>query len=342
MEPIGVLLANLGTPDAPTTKALRPYLAEFLGDPRVIDYPKLLWYPVLHGIILNTRPRRSAAKYKQIWTPEGSPLLVHSRQLAEGIQMRFATEAQVKVVLGMRYGRPSIPTALNELEDAGIRRILVLPLFPQYSVTTTASIFDAVTRVYRRSRAVPELRLVRDYHDDPAYLKALVSHITMFWAGQGAPERLLISFHGVPRRYIRGGDPYYDQCQTTARALAEALGVAHGQWGIGFQSQFGPEKWLEPLTDQLLKRWAKSGVKSVDVVCPGFATDCLETLEEVAVEYKTAYETAGGSQFRYIPCLNATFNHVDALDAIIRRHLQGWLSEWGGIERAISKTPLEF
>jgi ferrochelatase len=326
---LGVLLSNLGTPDAPTPKAVRRYLAEFLADPRVIEVPRLVWLPVLHGIILNTRPRRSAHAYEQVWTEQGSPLLAISRRQAEALErdLKAQCHAPVKVALGMRYGNPSITVGLEELRAAGARRVLVLPLYPQYSGATTASTFDAVARVLRGWRWLPELRMVTSYHDDERYITALKASIEAHWASNGRGERLLLSFHGIPKKYFLGGDPYHCFCKKTARLIAESLGLSERQWQVSFQSRVGFEEWLQPYTDVVLRELPRSGVTSLDVICPGFAADCLETLEEIAIRGRDSFLQAGGQRFSYIPALNDSNAHIAALTALVLRHAQGWLSD---------------
>jgi ferrochelatase len=324
--PLGVLITNLGTPDAPTPKALRRYLAEFLWDPRVVELPRPLWWLILHGAILRIRPRRAAKAYQSIWTEEGSPLLVHARAQAAALATALPTRlaGPVRVALGMRYGTPSIPQALDELKQAGSERLLVLPLYPQFSASTTASTLDAVGQVLRRMRRVPELRFIAQYHDHPAYIAALAQSVRDHRDQHGQAERLMFSFHGIPRRYFLQGDPYHCQCHKTARLVAETLGLAEGQWQVCFQSRFGREEWLKPYTDHSLQALPKQGVKSVQVICPGFSADCLETLEEIAEQNKAFFLEAGGERFGYIPALNERRDHIDALIEIIEQHLQGW------------------
>lgn len=321
----GVLLANLGTPDAPTPTALRRYLAEFLWDSRVVEIPRLPWWLILHGIVLRLRPAQSARKYQRIWTPEGSPLLAIGRRQAAAVAAALAERhpGPVRVALGMRYGNPSIAAALAELRAAGARRLLVLPLYPQYSATTVASTFDAIAAELRTWRWLPELRVVTHYHDDPGYLNALADSIRTARSEQPG-ERLLFSFHGLPKRNLLAGDPYHCQCQQTARLVAERMDLQPEQWAIAFQSRFGRAEWLRPYTSALLAGWAKTGVKSVDVICPGFAADCLETLEEIAIENQRIFLEAGGKRYRYIPALNDTPTHVDVLAELIGRHAAGW------------------
>ncbi|APZ43563.1 ferrochelatase [Acidihalobacter ferrooxydans] len=323
---LGILLANLGTPDAPTPEALRRYLREFLWDPRVVEFPRPLWWLILNGIILNIRPRRSAAAYAKVWTKAGSPLLVHSRAQADALQPRLDTafNGPVRIALGMRYGTPSIASALAELREADAARLIVLPLYPQYSGSTTAAIFDAVADVLKTWRCVPEVRFINHYHDDPAYIAAMAARIRAHWAAHGRGKHLLLSFHGVPRRYLLAGDPYYCHCQKTARLLAEALELSEDDWTLGFQSRFGREEWLKPYVDKLLKSWPKAGHRDIDVFCPGFAADCLETLEEIAMQDRDIFMAAGGERYTYIPALNDQAEHIDALTALLLRHAAGW------------------
>jgi len=289
----------------------------------VVNLPRLIWWPILHGIILRTRPARSARLYANIWTDEGSPLLAISRRLKEGIQNelheRLGKSAPVE--LSMRYGNPSVCTGLERLREEGCNNILIFPLYPQYSKTTTASSFDAVADAIAGWPDKPGLRFIRSYHDHPDYIKALANSTRQVWKENGEPERLLISFHGIPERYAKAGDPYPDECRVTARLLAKELGLAGERWAISFQSRFGREEWLKPYTSESLTAWGKEGVEGVDVICPGFAADCLETLEEIAVQNRTLFEQAGGKGFRYIPALNDRIEHVSALSAIITRQL---------------------
>jgi ferrochelatase len=320
-----VLLVNLGTPDAPTAAALRRYLAEFLGDPRVVEIPRLVWWPILHGIILRTRPARSAAKYATVWTPEGSPLAVWTRRQADGLRERMqAAGHRVLVRHAMRYGNPSIPEVLDTLRGEGVTRVLVLPLYPQYAGATTASVADKVMQWAQGARRMPELRFVGEYHDDPGYISALATRVQAHWAEHGRAERLVLSFHGVPHRSLLLGDPYHCQCHKTARLLGERLELPRGQLVVTFQSRFGKARWLEPYTEPTLRALAAEGVRTVDVVCPGFVADCLETLEEIADEAREAFLEAGGQSFRYIECLNDHPHWLQALTDLAVRHLQGW------------------
>ncbi len=320
-----VLLVNLGTPEAPTAAALRRYLAEFLSDPRVVEIPRLVWWPILHGVILRTRPAKSAAKYASIWLPEGSPLAVwtarQARLLGDALDARGH---RVIVRPAMRYGQPSVGSVLDGLRAEGVTRVLVLPLYPQYAAATTASVSDAVLQWAVASRRMPELRFVGEYHDDADYIGALANQVTEHWQANGRAERLVLSFHGVPHRSLVLGDPYHCQCLKTARLLGERLGVPASQMLVTFQSRFGKAKWLEPYTEPTLRELAAQGVKSVDVMCPGFAADCLETLEEIAMEVRDAFLESGGEQYRYIPCLNDRPDWISALTQVAERHLQGW------------------
>jgi len=325
-ESVGILVVNLGTPDAPTATALRRYLGEFLWDPRVVEIPRPLWWLILNGVVLTTRPAKSAEAYKRVWTEEGSPLLAISRKQTEALRTRLKSEfpGSVNVELGMRYGNPSLASALDKLRELKTRRILVLSLYPQYSATTTGSVFDEVTRLLRKWRWLPEMRFINQYHDEQAYIDCLVNSIKEAWAVHKQPERLLFSFHGMPKQFLMAGDPYHCQCQKTARLVAEQLGLNESQWLLSFQSLFGKAEWLKPYTLPTLTEWGKSGVKSVDVVCPGFSADCLETLEEIAILNKEAFEDAGGNMLNYIPALNDRDDHIDMLVNLVKRHSQGW------------------
>ncbi|GAA0753860.1 ferrochelatase [Ideonella azotifigens] len=322
---VGILFTNLGTPDAATPAALRRYLAEFLSDSRVVEIPRLVWWPILHGIILRTRPAKSARKYASVWLPEGSPLLVWTQRQARELQAELAADGlPVIVVPAMRYGNPGIPAALQALHDRGVDRILVLPAYPQYSGATTASTIDKVAEWTRRTRRLPALRFVTQYHDDAGYIQALAASVCAHWQQAGRAPMLVMSFHGMPERTLHLGDPYHCQCHKTARLLAEALGLSTEQYRVTFQSRFGKAKWLEPATEPTLVALAQQGVAQVDVVCPGFSADCLETLEEISQEAREAFLHAGGQVFHYIPCLNDSPAHVAALAALARRHLAGW------------------
>ncbi|MCS6945075.1 MAG: ferrochelatase [Sutterellaceae bacterium] len=323
-----VLLVNLGSPAAPTARAVRPYLRQFLSDPRVVEVPPLLWRPLL-ALILAVRPAKSAAKYATIWTEEGSPLLVHTRRQASLLRGWLGERGlDVEVAWAMRYGEPSISTALGELLARRVERLLVLPMYPQYSGTTTASVFDAVNTVLQGVRDVPEIRWVKHFHDHPAYIEALKARVLAHWQrhGRAVDEggKLLMSFHGVPRRTLDRGDPYHCECHKTARLLAESLGLAPDQYVVSFQSRFGPTRWLQPYTGPLLAELARTGTRRVDVICPGFVADCLETLEEIAVEGRATFLAAGGRTLHYIEALNDAPRFIEALVQIVQRHVQGW------------------
>ena len=320
-----ILLCNLGTPDAPTAPALRRYLAEFLSDPRVVEIPRALWMLILHGIILRVRPAKSARKYASIWMAEGSPLRVWTEKQAKLLQGYLGERGhRVTVRFAMRYGSPSIAAELDALKAAGATRVLVLPLYPQYSGPTTASVIDAVAAWALKARTLPELRFVNHYHDDPGYIAALARSVTDHWQQNGRPDRLVMSFHGVPERTLHLGDPYHCECLKTARLLGERLGLAKGSYTVTFQSRFGKAAWLQPYTEPTLVKLAGEGVGRVDVMCPGFAADCLETLEEISQEARDAFLGAGGKEFHYIPCLNDRHEWIDALSALAIQHLQGW------------------
>ena len=324
-EPIGILLTNLGTPDAPTAGALRRYLGEFLWDRRVVEMPRALWWLILNGIILNVRPRKSAKLYAKVWSAEGSPLLAIGRRQAAALGLEIERRGmRAHVALGMRYGSPSIRTALEDLRSRGCWRVLVLPLYPQYFAGTTGSTFDAVAEAIMAWRRVPELRFVADYHDDDAYITALAHSVRSVWGRDGEPDRLLLSFHGIPQRYAAAGDPYAEQCQRTAELLRAQLGLDADRVVTSFQSRFGREAWLQPYTDTTLQEWARAGVRRVDVLCPGFAADCLETLEEIDQLNRELFLQAGGEQFRYLPALNDAPEHIAALAGLIHRHTSGW------------------
>ncbi|MFA5241336.1 MAG: ferrochelatase [Sulfuricella sp.] len=333
----GVLLINLGTPAAPTRQALRPYLKQFLSDPRVVEIPRVLWWLILNGIILNTRPGKSAQKYAQIWTKEGSPLFAHTRKQAKMLQgyLGERTKAPLAIEFAMRYGNPSVPSAIASLREQGCERILALPLYPQYAASSTASALDAVFQHLLQSRNMPELRTVRHYHDHPGYIAALANSVREHWQQHGRPDQLIMSFHGVPRYTLDKGDPYHCECHKTGRLLAEALGLAPDKFQITFQSRFGRAEWIQPYTAPTLQMLGKKGVRRVDVICPGFAADCLETLEEIAMECKADFLNAGGQEFHYIPCLNERDDWIRALCDITLNHLQGWLQETPGPAAAL-------
>ena len=322
----GILLTNLGTPSAATIPAVRRYLAEFLSDTRVVEIPAFIWKPILYSTVLTRRPKVAAHAYQAIWMEHGSPLLVHSIAQRDGVQKLLSSqfEGPIKVALAMRYGKPSIESALNELRSANVQRILVVPLYPQYSATTTASTFDEISRVLRSWRWIPELRMVNQYHDFAPYIDALKNSITNYWSQHQKPEKLVLSFHGLPKRNLEKGDPYFCQCHKTARLLIAALGLNDSEWIMTFQSRFGKLEWLTPATDAVLKELAQSGVKNVHVVSPGFSADCLETLEEVDMQYRELFLKSGGEHYHYIPALNSNPEHITALSKLIQLHTQGW------------------
>jgi ferrochelatase len=319
---VGVLLVNLGTPDAASAPAIRRYLAEFLGDPRVVELPRALWLPLLYGVILPFRSRKLVHAYSSVWTERGSPLLAISRDQGEALQRALGDEVIVQVA--MRYGNPSIAAAFEAFDAAGVRQLLVLPMYPQYSATTTATVFDAVYAQLGQRRWPPALRTIDSYHDDPGYIAALADSVRAYWQAHGRGEHLLLSFHSIPLRCLQAGDPYYCLSQKTARLLAEALALEPGSWSVSFQSRVGGARWLAPYTDERIAALAASGLRRLDVICPGFSADCLETLEEVSLRYGEAFVRAGGEALRYIPALNAQPTHVDALAALLKRHLAGW------------------
>ncbi|MBS0422873.1 MAG: ferrochelatase [Proteobacteria bacterium] len=323
----GVLLINLGTPDAPTAQALRPYLKEFLSNPRVIEVPRLIWWPILHGFILPFRPKASAEKYAKIWIAEGSPLKVHTERQTERLREMLAARLKTPplVEYAMNIGKPSVTTVLNRMQQQGCERILVIPLFPQYAASSTAAAMDNVFAVLNRMRNQPALRTVKQYHDHPGYIAALAQNVRDYWDAHGRPDKLIISFHGTPRASLDKGDPYHCACQKTGRLLAEALALDTNQYTVCFQSRFGKAKWLTPYTAAVLEQLGKEQTKRVDVICPGFVSDCLETLEEIAIEAKNTFIQAGGKEFHYIPCLNERSDWIEALTDITCTHLQGWL-----------------
>ena len=318
-----IIYCNLGTPQAPTAPALRRYLAEFLSDPRVVEIPRFLWLMILHGIILRVRPAKSAHKYASIWTAEGSPLKVWTEKQGLALQKLFDPQ-KVVVRYAMRYGSPAVPLVLDELKAQGVTRVLVLPAYPQYSGTTTASVFDAVYAWGMRTRNLPELRFINHYHDHPGYINALADKIRSHWAQHGRAEQLVMSFHGVPERTLQLGDPYHCECHKTARLLGEALGLSKDEYKVCFQSRFGKAKWLEPYTEPTVRELARLGCRSVHIVCPGFVSDCLETLEEIALEVKAAFLEEGGEQFHYIECINDSPVWINAMHNLAMTHMSGW------------------
>ncbi|TCS36808.1 ferrochelatase [Paucimonas lemoignei] len=336
-----VLLVNLGTPDEPTPAAVRRYLKEFLSDPRVVEIPKAVWAPILHGVILPFRSSKSAAKYASIWESDGSPLKLHTERQATLLRGYIGERGhQVHVAYAMRYGSPSIPQVLQQLQEQRCTRILVLPAYPQYAGSTTASVYDAVFQHYAGQRNVPELRMVKHYHDHEAYIDALRHSVLAHWDMHGRPEKLVMSFHGVPKRTLDLGDPYHCECHKTARLLATQLGLAEDRYLVTFQSRFGKAEWLQPYTAPSVRKLAEQGVKRIDVMCPGFVADCLETLEEVDMEVRQEFLMAGGREFHYIPCLNENPAWIHALTDIAEEHLLGWPTMSNGAAREVRERDL--
>ena len=335
---VGVLITNLGTPDSCKPGDVRRFLKEFLWDPRVVEAPRLWWWLVLHFAVLTTRPRKSAEAYAKIWRQDGSPLLAISRQQQDKLRQSLSANS-IRVELGMRYGNPSIATALANLQSAGARKLLVLPLYPQYSATTTASTFDAVAAALSRRRWIPALRMVDHYHDHPGYIAALANSVRDYRNTHGGSEVLLMSFHGIPRAYADAGDPYPCECRKTARLVAEELELQEHEWRISFQSRFGPRQWLQPYTDETLRTLAADGISGVQVLCPGFSADCLETLEEIAMENRDVFIAAGGENYGYIPCLNDGDEHIRGLTDIITDNIGDWIAETTGHRDASKITP---
>lgn len=324
-ERTGVLLVQLGTPDEPETGPVRRYLRQFLSDQRVVELPRALWQPILNGAILPTRPKQSAAKYLSIWSKDGSPLLANTRKQAMLLRGFCGDRGlDLEVEFAMRYGNPSVPDVMRQMRDRNVTRLMVIPMYPQYAGSTTASAFDAVAAELMTWRNLPELRFLRGFHRHDGYLDALAAHVRATWDAGGRPDKLLMSFHGVPEKTLHDGDPYHCECQATARLLAERLGLGKEQWMISFQSRFGKAKWLEPATDTTLEALGKAGTKRVDVVCPGFVSDCLETLEEISIEGREIFENAGGGEFRYIPCLNDSAPFIQALAQLVAVNAGGW------------------
>ncbi len=320
-----VVLVNLGTPEAPTRKAVRSYLKEFLSDRRVVEIPGVVWWCILHGIILPFSSTKSAEKYASIWMPDGSPLKIYTQRQAALLQTTLSDRGEdVTVTYAMRYGEPSVSNVLDRLKGAGCDRIVILPAYPQYSGTTTASVFDAVFTHYVRVRNVPQLRFIKHYYEHPAYIEALKQRVLAYWEVHGRPDKLVMSFHGVPKRTQMLGDPYYYECQKTARLLAQALSLPESKYLLTFQSRFGRAEWLQPYTAPTLAQFGKAGVKRIDVVCPGFTSDCLETLEEISMEGRDLFLAAGGKTFHYIPCLNDAPVAGVALADIVTEYLAGW------------------
>ncbi len=328
-EKTGILLVNLGTPDAPTAEAVRPYLKEFLSDPRVVEIPRPIWWFILNGIILNVRPKKSAAKYATVWMKEGSPLRVYTAKQAAMLQgyLGERTRAPLVVDYAMSYGNPSIASVMQKLKAQNCTRILIVPLYPQYAASSTATVFDRVFSAVQSMRNTPAIRTLKHFHDDPGYIKALAANINDYWMKHGRPEKLVMSFHGVPCYTLEKGDPYHCECLKTGRLLAQELGLKPQQYQISFQSRFGKAEWIKPYTTATLIELGKQKTRRVDVVCPGFVADCLETLEEIALEGKEDFQHAGGGEYHYIPCLNERNDWMHALTDLVMKHLHGWLIE---------------
>ena len=324
-EKIGVLITNLGTPDAPNKKQLKVYLNQFLSDPRVIELPKILWQIILKLVILQIRPSKSAEAYKQIWTDKGSPLLdIANRQLNK-IQSSFSSKNEnIVFEVGMRYGNPSIPDALLKLQKKQVRRLLVLPMYPQYCAATTGSTFDEVTNVLQKWRWIPEMRFINQYFEEKNYIVALSNSIKSFWEKTSKPQKIIFSYHGIPKRYLTNGDPYHCFCLKTTRLVKEYMGLSDDEIMTTFQSRFGREEWLKPYTSETLKELPKQGIKNIHIISPGFSSDCLETLEELEEENKEYFMESGGENYHYIPCLNDHDDHIDVFVNLIKKHTQGW------------------
>lgn len=322
-QKIGILLINLGTPDQPQASSIRRYLREFLSDPRVIEIPKLVWQPILNLFILTRRPKKLAPLYKQIWLERGSPLLVYTQDQAHGLQVKMDQNGiNARVELAMRYGNPSIESAMEKLKDC--ERILIVPMYPQYAASTTATAIDMVNRYTARRRNQPEVRYIKRFHYDAGYIGAMVEQIKSFWDKNGVPERLLLSYHGLPLDVVKKGDPYYQDCIQTTMLIQQALGEYGDLVYSSFQSRFGAQEWIQPYTEPTLRQWAKQGVKNVHVMCPGFLADCLETLEEIQIECRDAFIEDGGTDFSYIPCLNGQDNWIQALSDLVTKNLADW------------------
>lgn len=325
-DKLGVLITNLGTPEAPTRKALRPYLKEFLSDPRVVEVPKLIWWCVLNLIILNIRPSRSAHAYASVWSDEGSPLMVHSKNQASALRQKLEQDYGDNVVVdfAMRYGEPSVSNTIDKMLNQGVRKLLVLPLYPQYCASTTGSTFDAIAHDFSKRRWLPDFRFISHYHDNDQYIIVMTQKILAHWEKNGRADKLIFSYHGIPKRYLLNGDPYHCECHKTTRLIATKLGLQQDEYMTTFQSRFGREEWLKPYTDHTLMALPKEGVKSVQVVCPGFSSDCLETIEEIGIENRDYFLEAGGESYQYIECLNSDDNHIEMLHQLIKDNLVNW------------------
>jgi len=339
---VGILLANLGTPDAPTTKALRPYLRQFLSDTRIVEIPRLIWWLILNCIILVIRPKKSAEKYASVWTKEGSPLLVHAQRQAQLLRgfLSQKINSPYAVELGMTYGNPSIQSAIDKLKAQHCDRILVFPLYPQYAASSTASALDAVWRTLLKTRNMPAIRTIKHYHDHPAYIATLAQSVRDHWRINGKPSKLIMSFHGVPKAHLINGDPYHCECHKTGRLLAEALELNKDEYLVTFQSRFGKQEWLKPYLTNTLEALGKTKTARVDIICPGFSSDCLETLEEIAMEGKHLFQSNGGGEYHYIPALNENEAWIHAMTTIALENLQGWVSTEGDSPQAKKDTEM--
>ena len=321
---IGILLTNLGTPDSPTPKSLRRYLNQFLMDQRVVDLPRALWVPILKLIILNVRPKKSAKLYDKIWTEEGSPLLAISKKIVKSIDKKFENKGNFFVILGMRYGNPSIQKAMEFFKKKEVSKILVFPLYPQSGSPTTSSTFDAVNNYLKTEPWIPHLRFISGYHDESDYIELLAKSVEESFLANGKPEKLIFSFHGMPLRYLKNGDPYYCFSHKTARLVAEKLKLKKNEYDLAFQSRFGREEWLKPYIEDIIENYKKEGIKSLQIISPAFSVDCLETLEEINIQYKKLFLEGGGEKFHYIPCLNDSRGHIEMIERIIEKNIQGW------------------
>lgn len=325
-DKIGVLITNLGTPDAPKKAELKKYLREFLSDPRVVEVPRLIWWMILNFVILNIRPKRSAHAYSTVWTERGSPLLFHTQDQADSLREKLKEKHGDNLVVdfAMRYGSPSVDSVISKMLEQGVRKLVVLPLYPQYCASTTASTFDAVAASFAKKRLIPELRFINHYHDFSPYIEAVANKIRQHWEVNGRADKLIFTYHGIPKRYLTNGDPYHCECYKTSRLLAENLGLTKDEYMVTFQSRFGREEWLQPYTDKTLMALPEQGVKSVQLVCPGFSADCLETIEEIGIENRDYFTEAGGERYEYIDALNADTSHIDMMSELLEQHLQGW------------------
>lgn len=325
-DKVGVLITNLGTPDAPKKTELKRYLKEFLSDPRVVEVPRLLWWMILNFVILNIRPKRSAKAYGTVWTERGSPLMFHTQDQTNALRHKLQKQYSDNLVVdfAMRYGSPSVDSVIDKMLQQGVRKLVVLPLYPQYCASTTGSTFDAVAQSFSKRRWIPELRFVTHYHDNPDYIKAVADKIRAHWEQHGRADKLIFSYHGIPKRYLLNGDPYHCECHKTSRLIAEELGLKDSEHFTSFQSRFGREEWLKPYTDHSLKAFPEQGIKSVQIVCPGFSADCLETIEEIGEENRDYFLEAGGERYEYIDALNSDESHIQAIHKLVSSHLQGW------------------